>query len=60
MPGNTAQFETRGARIAPFAAEAEIGVITLREGRAYFNDQPLADPAAHAIAQACLRLIPPR
>jgi len=53
VPGNTAQFETRGARVAPFAAEAEIGVVTIREGRAYFNDTSLADPAAHAIAEAC-------
>lgn len=30
-----------------------IGQVTVRDGRAYFNDQPLDDESEHALAVAC-------
>jgi hypothetical protein len=36
-----------------FEAEAEVGVVTYRDGRAYFNGQPLQDDAAAELSALC-------
>ena len=36
-----------------FRGETVLGRITVQQGRAYWNDQLLADPEQHAIAEAC-------
>jgi hypothetical protein len=38
-----------------YKPEANIGTVALRNGRAYFNDQPLQDDAAIALAELCQR-----
>jgi hypothetical protein len=39
-----------------YKPEANIGTVTLRDGRAYFNDEPLQDDAAVALAELCRRV----
>lgn len=40
-----------------FQSEADIGVVSYKDGRAYFNGQPLEDPDAAALADACRRIM---
>jgi hypothetical protein len=55
----TVEIEKRfGIPVVPdeFKPEANIGTVTIRDGRAYFNDQPLQDDAAAALAELCQRV----
>jgi hypothetical protein len=36
-----------------YQSYAYIGTVTYKDGQVYFNDQPLQDPQAAALAQAC-------
>jgi len=40
-----------------FQSEADIGVVSYKDGKAYFNGQPLEDPDAAALAEACRRIM---
>ncbi|HYB09816.1 MAG TPA: hypothetical protein VEJ16_09110 [Alphaproteobacteria bacterium] len=40
-----------------FQSKADIGVLSYKDGKAYFNGQPLEDPDAAAFADACRRIM---
>lgn len=40
-----------------FKAEAQIGVVTYKNGKAYFNGQPLQDPEAEALSKLCQQVM---
>jgi hypothetical protein len=55
----TVEIERRfGIPVIPneYKPEANIGTVALRDGRVYFNDQPLQDDAAAALAELCQRV----
>ena len=41
-----------------YKPEANIGTVSYRNGRAYFNDQPLQDDGEAALAELCQRVRP--
>ncbi len=58
-PGGSATSGTSAASKAPgFDSKAYLGYVTVKDGRAYYNGQPLGDPDARAIAEACAAQIP--
>jgi hypothetical protein len=40
-----------------FRAKADIGVVSYKDGKAFFNGQPLQDPDAAALADACRKIM---
>jgi hypothetical protein len=54
--GDEAAFIAGGGEIDVFGADANVGVVTLRDGDVYFDGQRISDHQWSAIAKACADL----
>ena len=54
--GDEAAFIAGGGQIDVFGADANVGVVTLRDGDVYFDGQRISDHQQSAIAEACAEL----
>ena len=55
IPGDSGAFTGAGGEIDRFAATARMGVVTIENGVASFNGQPLSPPDLERIAAACAK-----
>ncbi|MBI1777530.1 MAG: hypothetical protein HYR63_19500 [Proteobacteria bacterium] len=53
LPGVAGGSSAKTTKTPAFDAKAYLGYVTVKDGRAYYNGQPLGDPEARAIAEAC-------
>jgi hypothetical protein len=58
-PGRTGPYPGApgGVNVNDYNGQAEIGMVTVRDGKVYFNGQPLSTAYDNAVMQACLNYL---